>query len=394
MLCVASRPALTLPHTPPDEGPRRRATALLVVLPFLALAQEPADEHELAQLLGRIEVIEQELQQDLRAKDTAQANLREAETEIQRLREESAQVERRLAGSREKQTRLTADLKRSGEAQRRARAALAAAMRHAWSAGQQDSLKALLGGESAGDVGRRLVWSGMLARSWAGSAGEAHRLDGEMRSLSEESVSVQRELEALQALRVEQIRGLEQAASRRRATVAELERRIGVAGREMERLRSRADTLASLVENLGEVVEDLPAAALPSVTAARGQLAWPVEGRIARRFGARQGAGRGRWDGVLLEAAEGAEVRAPHAGRVVFADWVRGLGFLLVLDHGEDVLSLYAYNDRLVGRKGETVNRGQVIAHAGSSGGRAQPGLYFEIRRNGRPEDPARWLSR
>ena len=372
----------------------RGAVASLLAIPFLAAAQDAGGGRELAELLGRIEAIEQKLDQDMRAKSQAEAELRDAETEIMRLREESADVERQLADSRQKQSRLAADLTRNGEAHRQAGQSLAVAIRLAWRSGNEEELQALLSGESAGEVDRRLAWAGMLVRSWTQRAGESARLAGERRSLSQASGSVERELAELQSRRAAQIRRLEQAAARRRSTVARLARRIGAAGEEVERLRTRAATLASLVESLEEVVEEHPPAALPSISAARGRLSWPVDGRVVRRFGAGLGAGRASWDGILLEAAEGAEVRAPHAGRVVFADWVRGLGFLLVLDHGENVLSLYAYNDRLVGRKGETVDKGQVIAHAGSSGGRPQPGLYFEIRRNGKPEDPARWLSR
>ena len=372
----------------------RGALASLLAVPILAVAQDAGEGRELVQLLARIEAIEQKLDEDMRAKGQAEAELRDAETEIMRLREESAELERQLANSRQKRSRLAADLGRNEEARRDARQALTAAMLVAWRSGSQEELQALLSGESAGEVGRRLAWAGMLVASWSRRAGDSARLAGERRSLTEESGSVERELAELQSRRAGQIRRLEQAAARRRATVAGLARRIGAAGEEIERLRSRAATLASLVENLGEVVEEHPPAALPSITAARGQLSWPVDGRVVRRFGAGLGADGASWDGILLEASEGAEVRAPHAGRVVFAGWVRGLGFLLVLDHGENVLSLYAYNDRLVGRKGETVDKGQVIAHAGSSGGRPQPGLYFEIRRNGKPEDPVRWLSR
>ena len=379
---------------PSSHAAMRGAIAGLLALPILAAAQAADEDRELAQLLGRIEAIEQKLDQDMRAKGEAEAELRDAETEIMRLREESVEVERQLAMGRQKRSRLEADLTRNGESGRQARQALAAAMRLAWRSGSQEELKALLSGESAGAVDRRLAWAGMLIRSWTRRAGDSARLAGERLSLTAESGSVERDLADLQSRRAEQIRKLEQAAARRRATVAGLARRIGAAGEEIERLRSRAATLASLVENLGEVVEEHPPAALPSITAARGQLSWPVVGRVVRRFGAGLGAGRASWDGILLEAAEGAPVRAPHAGRVVFADWVRGLGFLLVLDHGENVLSLYAYNDRLVGRKGETVDKGQLIAHAGSSGGRPQPGLYFEIRLNGKPQDPVRWLSR
>lgn len=372
----------------------RGAAACLFALSSLAAAQEAGKGADAAQPHRRIEAIEREMEESRQAKDRAEAQLAEAQTELSRLREESAEVERRLAGSRQRRSELAAHLERGARAHLEAREALATAMRHHWRLGARDNLKALLSGETAGEVERRLAWAAVLVASWTRQAGEFRHWAGEMRSLTEESGRVEQELAALQLQRAGQIRRLEEVAARRRAAIAVLEGRIGAGAEEIERLKRRAATLASVVENLGEAGPAPSSATLPSITSARGNLAWPVAGRVKRRFGAGPGGGQAAWDGILLEAAEGAAVRAPHAGRVVFADRVRGLGFLLVLDHGERVLSLFAYNGRLVGLRGETVDRGQVIAHAGGSGVRGQPGLYFEIRRNGKPEDPVEWLSK
>ena len=348
----------------------------------------------MAGLLSRIEAVERQLKEDMEAQSEAEADLRDAETEIMRLRKAALEVEQQLSASRAKQARLEDDVRRSGESNRQAQQELAQAMRRAWRAGRQDDLKALLSGESAGQVDRRLAWTYLLVSSWTQQARQSTRMAGEMRKLKGESTLVENELADLRALRNEKIRELEQAAARRRESLQVLQQRIGEAGEEIQRLQTRAATLTSLVEDLGAIVVDHPALPMPSITEARGQLDWPVSGRILQRFGAGPGSGQASWDGILLEAEEGAPVRAPHPGRVVFADWVRGLGFLMVLDHGENVLSLYAYNDRLLGKKGEMVERGQVIAHAGSTGGRREPGLYFEMRRHGKPVDPVRWLSK
>lgn len=370
-----------------------RGLIACLLLPVLARGQA-APGAELQDLLGRIEAVELRLQRDLEAQHQAEAGLREAETEIARLRETAREMQQALEGRRKERARLADALEDSARAHRRSQQALTTAVRRAWSAGRQDNFKALLGGRSAGEINRRLAWTRILVRSWAEDAGESIRIAAEVRELRGDSGSVERQLTELQARQAEQIRDMEQAVAARRATLRALRRRIGDAGEEIERLRTRAATLASLVEDIGRIVEDHPSAPLPSITAARGQLEWPLRGRVLRRFGSGPGRGQANWDGILLQADEGAEVRAPHPGRVVFADWVRGLGFLMVLDHGENVLTLYAYNDRLLGRKGEMVNKGQVIAHAGSTGGRREPGLYFEVRRNGRPVDPASWLSR
>ncbi len=374
------------------EQPVKGLIACLALSALICGQGAQADEME--DLLGRINAVESRLKRSLEAEHEAELGLREAETEIARLRAAEREAQRKLEDRQQEQARLAAALESSGEASRRAQQALAAAVRHAWRSGRQDSLKAVLGGRSPGEINRRLAWTGILARSWSQEARESVRTVAEAERLRSETNSLKRELADLKARQAERISRLEQAAEARRATLQALRQRIGAAGEEIERLRIRAATLASLVEDLGRIVEDHPAPALPSITAARGQLGWPLRGRVLKRFGSEPGRGQAKWDGILLEVDEGAEVRAPHPGRVVFADWVRGLGFLMVLDHGENMLSLYAYNDRLLSRKGEMVGKGQVIAHAGSTGGLRKPGLYFEMRRNGEAVDPLRWLSR
>ena len=125
---------------------------------------------------------------------------------------------------------------------------------------------------------------------------------------------------------------------------------------------------------------------------ARGKLPWPVDGRLVARYGTpRGGDARTKWDGVLIGAAAGSQVRAVHGGRVVFADWLRGAGLLVILDHGNGYLSLYGHNQSLLKDAGDVVKAGEPIATVGTSGGQDTPALYFAIRQQGRPSDPAQW---
>lgn len=125
---------------------------------------------------------------------------------------------------------------------------------------------------------------------------------------------------------------------------------------------------------------------------ARGKLPWPVNGRVVARFGTpRSDDTRTKWDGVLIGATAGTQVRAVHGGRVVFADWLRGAGLLVILDHGGGYLTLYGHNQSLLKNAGDLVKAGEPIATVGNSGGQQQPGLYFAIRQSGKPSDPALW---
>ncbi|MFK3772455.1 peptidoglycan DD-metalloendopeptidase family protein [Pseudomonas sp. NPDC089406] len=143
---------------------------------------------------------------------------------------------------------------------------------------------------------------------------------------------------------------------------------------------------------LGPVVSSDGANYGGAFSAARGKLPWPVNGRLLARFGDARGSdARAKWDGVMISASAGTQVRAVHGGRVVFADWLRGAGLLVILDHGNGYLSLYGHNQSLLKSAGDVVKAGEAISTVGDSGGQDSAGLYFAIRQQGRPADPAQW---
>ena len=159
-------------------------------------------------------------------------------------------------------------------------------------------------------------------------------------------------------------------------------------------LRAEEQRLAELVQRLGELMAGFPVDTDEPFAASRGKLAWPVQGRVTGSFGQVLGAGPVRWNGVLLEAAAGTPVRAVHRGRIAFADWLQGLGLLIIVDHGGGYMSLYGHNEALLKESGDWVEPGEPIAQVGDTGGQARSGLYFEIRQNGEPVDPNRWIAR
>jgi septal ring factor EnvC (AmiA/AmiB activator) len=134
-----------------------------------------------------------------------------------------------------------------------------------------------------------------------------------------------------------------------------------------------------------------PAAPAGAFASLKGQMAAPVSGKIAAKFGSKRGDGPS-WKGVFILAHEGAEVRTVAQGRVVFADWLRGFGNLIIVDHGGQYMSIYGNNQSLLKRVGDIVKAGDVIAAAGNSGGNEESGLYFELRHQGRAFDPAGWV--
>lgn len=187
---------------------------------------------------------------------------------------------------------------------------------------------------------------------------------------------------------------LEAARQERAEVLARLEASIAGGTGDLQILERDAEALRLLVEHLrqrAQIRAELEIHRDP-FPARKGRLAWPLlHGDVVAEFGSPKPDSELRWDGVLLAARQGEEVRAIHDGRVVHADWLRGFGLLLVIDHGEGYMSIYGHNEALLTETGEWVATGEVIALSGDSGGRAEPVLYFAIRHNGKPQDPAGW---
>ena len=152
--------------------------------------------------------------------------------------------------------------------------------------------------------------------------------------------------------------------------------------------------VAGLIEELRRAIAEFPELAEQPFQRIKGKLPWPVKGAVVARFGQLRAGGPLKWQGILINAQRGTQVRAPFYGRVVYADWLPGLGLLLVLDHGDGYLSLYAHNEQLFRRVGDRVAPGDPLAATGDTGSAGRPGLYFEIRKGRQALDPSAWLAK
>ena len=187
---------------------------------------------------------------------------------------------------------------------------------------------------------------------------------------------------------------LQSARERRGKALVSLDAESKSRAKELERLKDQQGGLEKLVRELRralERIEKFPTDSKDAFAKLRGKLAWPVSGKLVASYGQVRAGGM-RWDGVLLAGAQGTPVRAVYHGRVVYADWLSGLGLLTIIDHGDGYLSLYGHNERLFKEVGERVTAGDTIATVGDSGGRSSPALYFEIRKAGKPIDPRPWF--
>lgn len=220
--------------------------------------------------------------------------------------------------------------------------------------------------------------------------------DQKLQARQQDQAELGKVLKTIEETLARQAREAEEARQRALLAQQEAERRQREAQARAQASRETQDTPPPTPTpprtSSGPLVSSGGASYGGAFSAARGKLPWPVDGRLLARFGdARDGDVRAKWDGVMIGAPVGTRVRAVHGGRVVFAEWLRGAGLLVILDHGNGYLSLYGHNQSLLKSAGDIVKAGEAISTVGDSGGQESAGLYFAIRQQGRPSDPTQW---
>ncbi len=361
---------------------------------FAATASPEATQSELKQVRSRIDAVRKAINADVQRRDTVTTQLKDTELDIQSAQQRLAATRTERLATERKLQDLRAE---QGVTERQVaseREALAAELRVAYLNGRDERLKLLLNQQDPATLGRMLAYYGYFGEA------RAERIDAIRDHLAhlellEESIGAEvARLNGLETQRTDEVRRLGQARERRSQTLASLQSQIKSRGDELSRLERDARTLERLVEQLRRAMEDFPVLAPQPFERVKGKLPWPVKGKLLARFGQLRAGGPLKWQGLLIDTQRGAQVRAPFHGRVVYADWLPGMGLLLVLDHGNGYMSLYGHNEQLFKAVGDRVVPGDVIASAGDSGGNANAGLYMEIRKAGQPQDPLIWLGK
>ena len=397
-----------------------RAIALLALaMPGVASAQDQRDtEQRLQKVRSELKAVASERRQLEGARGDASRKLREADEQVggvqRALRQTESTLQRdsaSLAQMQAERTRLAGDL---GAKQ----AELARLLRAAQLAGDDAPLKAMLAQDRLAEVERSLTYQGYLQRGRVQRirmlAAELQRIDVLEREIDARQSALARErrqqavqlaqLESARRQRAGTLAGIDRQyqdkASREQALgrdakalqglLAQLRSAAARAAREAARAKADAAKRAA-TGNKPARAKRTTVAAVPALRV--GGLGWPVSGGLLAGYGGRLPDGR-RSDGVLIAAAAGSAVKAVADGTVVFADWMTGYGNILIIDHGNGYMSLYAHNDGLLRDAGDAVKRGDAVASVGTSGGQDQPALYFELRRDGAPVNPSTWLTR
>lgn len=351
-------------------------------------------EHELSVVRQRISELKARMDASARQRDRLAAELEAAELEIARQREKLADIEGRKRDANRRKAALDDQLAASRKALDEETGALAAQVRAAYLSGGQERLRLLLNQRDPAALGRLMVYYRYLnARRAATVAGVRARVTALNRVVEAIAVEQQR-LADLADERYAELTTLGAAQDSRSKLMAELRREMEQQGKEVERLAQQEQDLTRLIAELTSILSDYPISSEEPFSELKGRLTWPIAGTLLHDFGQPRAGGDLKWNGVVLAAPRGREVRAVYHGRVAFADWLAGMGLLVIVDHGEGFMTLYGYNETVLKDAGDWVAPGDVIATVGESGGQNQAGLYFELRRGTRPIDPADWVKR
>jgi septal ring factor EnvC (AmiA/AmiB activator) len=383
--------------------PRRSLCFLLLLATFLAVPgharQESGElakikELELEEVRRQISDLKESMDRRAAERDRITGELQEAEVEIAGKRARLQDIERQQSRSEKRKAELDARIVEREAELAQESGQLAAQVRAAYMSGGQQRIKLLLNQQDPAALGRQLKYFEYLSDYRAGNIEAVNRHLVELSSLQAEAAVETERLARLASAREAELSELSAAQARRRELLTSLNRKIESEGSAIERLATQERDLARLIAELTSILSDYPITSEDPFSKLKGKLTWPVAGRVIHDYGEARSTGQLKWNGVVVAAPRGREVRAVYHGRVVFADWLAGMGLLVIVDHGEGYMTLYGYNETLLKSPGDWVAPGDVIATVGDSGGQAQAGLYFEVRQGTRPVNPRSWVSR
>jgi murein hydrolase activator len=348
-------------------------------------------EAQLAAVRAEIERVTREVSQSQVERDRLSKELRSAELSVGEARDAWLEVRKQRADGAARRAQLSAEQQKREKELTDNRAALAGQMRAAYQIGRQEPLKLLLNQKDPALAGRMFVYYSYFGRA---RASQIKLIEDDVQRIAElqgELAAEDAKLAELESRQKAQLATLESAREKRTQVLATLEAQSHTRAQNLERLKSEQAGLEKLLRELRAAMARFPVEGNDAFTRLRGKLIWPVTGQLVARFGEAR-AGGVRWDGVLVATERGTPVKAVCAGRVIYADWLPGLGLLAIVDHGDGYLSLYGHNDKLFKGVGEEVAAGDTLAAAGDSGGSSRPEVYFEIRKGGKPVDPRPWF--
>lgn len=361
-------------------------------------------EQELGALKSSIRTLQQKLDSDRKAEKSLESDIEKIERQRADIVAERGSLEEEIEALEIRRESLEARMVELEAERITALETLEEVVRAHFVLGGQDGLRFLLDDLQPRQASMNLGIYRYLIGARARELEKIKKIEEESEKTLAEVTAGQRDIDAMLAKADAATRELESVEQARQQRLNEVRSAMGTREEQLESFRKKEEEIELLLQNLQRREEEpVPdgrtdasiagsEVALKGFAQQRGKLRKPLKTRILRRFGQKRSDSGLAWDGVLLDARDGDEVRAVYNGQVVYSDWFYGYGQLLVLDHGDKYMSLYGHNRQLHVKVGDLVSSGQTVSSAGATGGLSEPALYFEIRVDGSPDDPSRWF--
>jgi len=371
-----------------------------LVAGVLLLLGPVANANEQQQLLDVQQQLKQQQQQLKQRKaeiDKAQQQLRQyelaladANQQLRKLNNQLAHTELELKQNQQQKQQVQQQLTQQQQA-------LAQQLNNAYRLGDNDYLKMLLNQQSTAKLERMLSYYQYLAKARQSALAEVSRRQLELAALEQQLSNNQQQLKSLVDQQQQQQQKLQARQEQRQQQLAKLNQLQNSEQSRLEQLQINEQHLQQVISQQIEqqqqqaLEQNRDKTPLNGLAAHKGKLPWPLKGRVLHSYNSKN-QGQTRWQGIVIDSHPGTPVQAIAAGNVVFADWLRGYGLVVAIDHGEQYLSFYGYNQSLNAEVGERVSAGQTIAYAGNSGGQDTNSLFFQLRHQGQTQDPSQWL--
>lgn len=365
---------------------------LLFILTVSLIMPVFADDKnsKLAHIQTEIESLQQSIAQDKNSYKSAESDLQSTEIKMNQLFISLTKVDKQMSQLQNSIVRLNQQITTLQNTLLQEEASLGVEMRNTYEFGQDSAVKLILNAETPDDLQRMMQYFRILNQNKLESMKKVKDNLDQLMQLQQHLEERKIQLQDIRLQEQELIGDLKQQQGQRQKLIAAINNTLAAKTDRLNALQQNRRSLEGLVQQLQN---QPPITTLPPFSFARlqGHLPWPLPGTIAEHFGTAIDDSNLQWSGVLIDTPPNTPVHAIYPGRVIFADWLKGFGLLVIIDHGQGYMSLYGRNDALMVKTGDTVSFGQIIARAGSTGGYDKSSLYFEIRHQGDPVNPEQW---
>lgn len=350
-------------------------------------------ERELAAVREKIKTLQKQIRADEGKQTEVEKKLRTVETKLGQVQRSLNQLTGQIKTNKKRLSALQKERRQLQSKLKEQRTLLIKQLRSAYMGGQREQIKLILNQEDPAELSRLSTYYDYINKARTEQIKATQNTMRELLAVGQEIKDRNASLVTLKEQQEKQRHALNKSRDARQSVLKRIRAQLSEEGQQLGKLKRDKQKIEQLITSLTQLLADIPDVPSAHVPFAKlkGKLLWPARGNVKNQFGAARNVGDLKWQGLMLAAPAGREVKAVASGRVAFADWLQGFGLLIIVDHDDGYLSLYGHNQVLLVEAGDWIGKGDIISKVGDSGGLDSTALYFELRHQGKPVNPKKW---